>query len=593
MHKSILRISLLVALCFAFACKQKIAVNPEITKEELYQHIDFLASDSLMGRQPGTPYDRVAAKYIKDKMALSGIKLMEKNGYQFLEFIEHQDVGESNTLAVNGIRFGFGDDFTVLPFSSSDTLVSTAVFVGYGLNFFSDTLTWDDYATVNVSEKWAIMLRGNPFGDNPNSPLATHTSDRYKAMRAKDQGAAGVILVSGEQFDRQDHITFSRQKSFNIDIPVVHIKRSVANAILKPSGKNVGDLEADLMLKKHPSSFAVGASICARTDIVTSKRNTQNVVGLIKGTDPLLKNQYIVVGAHFDHIGMGGKSSSSRMPDSLAVHSGADDNASGVAAVLEIGQRLAHQATRRSVVVVAFAAEEMGLLGSRYFVENLPVPRDSIVTMINIDMLGRLNEESTLQVGGVKTSAEAENLLLSTNEGYSFNLALSPQGYGPSDHASFYAQNIPVLFFSTGPHTDYHTPNDRIQRINFDGLQRASNFIFDVVTEIANAPQALTFQEAGPAQPSSRHGQELKVRLGIMPDVSGAPAEGLRVLAVTEDQPAWVAGIQKNDMITAINGKPVRNIQDYMFRLQDLTAGSTISVELKRRGKTMVVLVQL
>lgn len=593
MHKSILRISLLVALCFAFACKQDITINPEITKEELYQHIDFLASDSLMGRQPGTPYDRVAAKYIKDKMDVSGIKLMERNGYQFLEFIDHQDVGDNNALSVNGVRFGYSDDFTVLPFSSSDTLISTAVFVGYGLNFFSDTLTWDDYASVNVSEKWVIILRGNPFGDNPNSPLAGHTSDRYKAMRAKDQGAAGVILVSGEKFDKHDHISFSKQKSFNIDIPVIHIKRSVANVILKPAGKNISDLEAELLKNRHPNSFSVGANICARTSIVTNKRNTQNVVGLIKGTDPILKNQYIVIGAHFDHIGMGGKNSSSRMPDTLAVHNGADDNASGVAAILEIGQKLAHRTSKRSVVVVAFAAEEMGLLGSRYFVDNLPIPRDSIVAMINIDMLGRLNDERSLQVGGVKTSAEAENLLQSTNERYSFNLALSPQGYGPSDHASFYAQSIPVLFFTTGPHIDYHTPNDKIQFINFEGLQQATSFIFDVVKEIADAPQTLTFQEAGPAQPSSRHGQELKVRLGIMPDVSGAPAEGLRVLAVTENHPAWVAGIHKSDLITAINGKPVRNIQDYMFRLQELSAGSTISVELKRNGLTIVVLVQL
>ena len=568
-------------------------VNPEITKEELYQHIDFLASDSLMGRQPGTPYDRVAAKYIKDKMDLSGIKLMERNGYQFLEFIDHQDIGENNTLSVNGMRFSFGDDYTVLPFSSSDTLMATAVFVGYGLNFFSDSLSWDDYAGANVSEKWVIILRGNPYGENPNSPLAAHTSDRYKAMRAKDQGAAGVILVSGEKFDKQDQVFFSKQKSFNIDIPVIHVKRSVVNAILKPAGKNIRDLEADLLRTKKPCSFAVGANICARTSIVTNKRNTQNVVGLIKGSDPLLKNQYIIIGAHFDHIGMGGKNSSSRMPDTVAVHNGADDNASGVAAILEIGQKLAHKTAKRSVIVVAFAAEEMGLLGSRYFVDNLPIPRDSIVAMINIDMLGRFNEERSLQVGGVKTSAEVEDLLLSINENYNFSLALSPQGYGPSDHASFYAQNIPVLFFSTGPHIDYHTPNDKIQFINFEGLQQASSFIFDVVKEIADSPQSLTFQEAGPAQPAARHGQELKVRLGIMPDVSGAPAEGLRVLAVTENQPAWVAGIQKSDLITAINGKPVRNIQDYMFRLQELTAGSTVSVELKRNGSTKVVLVQL
>lgn len=589
----LIRFSLVLALCFALSCKQEQTVNPDITKEELFKHVDFLASDSLMGRQPGTPYDRVAAKYIKDVMEVSGIKLLERNGYQFLEFIDHQDLGGDNSFSLNGMQFKFRDEFITMPFSSSDSLMSSPVFVGYGFNFFSDTLTWDDYAAVNVAEKWVIILRGNPYGENPISPLNKHSGDRYKAMLAKDQGAAGVIFVSGEVFDKQDKLLFPKQKSFDIGIPVVQLKRSVANLILQSADKTIKELENTLIKTKETLSFALGTNVCARTSIVTKKLNTQNVVGFIKGSDPYLKNQYIVIGAHYDHLGMGGRSSTSRMPDTLAVHNGADDNASGVAAVLEISQKLAHSSPKRSIVVVAFAAEELGLLGSRYFVENSPFPLDSIVAMINVDMLGRLSSDRTLEVGGVKSSLEGESMLLSANEKYAFKLSLSPQGYGPSDHASFYAQDIPVLFFTTGPHTDYHTPFDRTDKINFAGLEEASNYIYTVVEEIANSLVELTYQKAGPSKPSAEHGQELKVKLGIMPDVSGATNDGLRVLAVNENQPAWLAGIQKNDLITAISGKPVHNIQDYMFRLQELTPGTTISVELNRNGQQRIVLVLL
>ena len=585
--------SILFVLCIAYSCTPKPEVNTDITKEELYAHIDFLASDSLMGRLPGTAYDRVAAKYIKDVMSESGLELLSRNGYQFIEFIDNQDIGYNNLFSVNGIYFDLRKDFMVFPFSSSDTLVSTAVFAGYGISFFSDTLIWDDYANVSVTDKWVVLLRGNPLGDDPASPLSNYGSDRYKAMVAKDQGAAGVILVSGATFDKRDQLVVSKQKNFSIEIPVVHLQRSVANYILQPTGRTIAELEKRILDTRQPLSFVVPANICARTNIITNKKSTQNVIGKVEGADPMLKNQLVVVGAHYDHIGMGGKNSSSRMPDTLAVHNGADDNASGVAAILEIAQKIAHAKPRRSVLVVAFAAEEQGLLGSRFFVENPIVPLDSIVAMINIDMLGRLNEEMELQVGGVKTSVEAEELLIKANEAYNFSLALSPQGYGPSDHASFYAYNIPVIFFSTGPHTDYHTPNDDIDRINFDGLAMATGYIYDVIHEIANASSRLTFQEAGPSQPTSRHGQELKVRLGIMPDVSGATNNGLKVLAVTENQPAHTAGLQKNDVITAINGKPVKNIHDYMFRLQELSPGSSISLEFRRNGETKVVLVLL
>jgi aminopeptidase YwaD len=591
--KPIFRFIALVFLVASVACSTQTKINPDITKDELYAHIDFLSSDSLMGRQPGTPFDRVAAKYIKDNFEASGFTLIAKKGYQFFEFVDHQDFGANNFMTVNKESLKLGDDFTVFSFSSSDTLNAPVVFVGFGFSISTDTLIWDDYIPVNVNGKWAMILRGDPDPDNSNSPFANHSADRHKAMVAKDHGALGVIFVSGNGFDPRDELVSSKQKTFDIGIPVVQVKRTIANKILSASGRAIENIESKLIATKSPDSFIVGSNVCTRTEVITKKRNTQNVVGLIEGSDPEFRSQYIVIGAHYDHIGMGGKGSSSRTPDTLAVHNGADDNASGVAAMLEISQKLLHHKPKRSIIIVAFGAEEMGLLGSRYFTDNPIVPMESIVAMVNLDMLGRMNEERVLQVGGVKTSLETEEILVRVNQNYNFNLALAPQGYGPSDHASFYSKNIPVFFFSTGAHVDYHTSNDIIDFVNFEGLTEATQFIYDVVVELADMANMLTFQEAGPSAPASRHGRELKVRLGIMPDVSGVTNDGLLILAVNENQPAWLAGLSKGDIITAINGKIVNNIQDYMFRLQELAVGSTISLEFNRNGEVKVVLVQL
>lgn len=586
-------IPLFLLSMFILGCKPSATHNPDILLQEHYAHVDFLASDSLMGRKPGTPFDRVAAKYIKDYFEGNGFQLLGQNGYQFFEFIDFQEMGQNNSLMVSKKQKQVNQDFLVLPFSSSDTVSGPVVFVGYGLDMHNDSIEWNDYEHVNLNGKWALILRGDPMPNVEPSPFAGMVSDRQKAMVAKEHGAMGVLLVSGVHFDARDELLSTRQKTFSVGIPVIQVSRALANEILSVAGKRIENIEKEIELQQKPLSLKAGGNVCARTSIITKKRNTQNVVALIEGTDPKLKHQYVVLGAHFDHLGMGGKGTSSRVPDTVAVHNGADDNASGVAAMLEIGHKLLHKKLKRSVLLIAFSAEEMGLLGSQFFVNNPLVPLDSVVTMVNLDMMGRLNREQYLQVGGIGTIKGVDSLLRVFNEPYGFTLALSPQGYGPSDHASFYAHNIPVLFFTTGAHSDYHTPNDRIEYINFEGLTKASHYIFDVVSHIANQAQRPVFQESGPSVPSFRHGNELKVRLGIMPDVSGAHNNGLQVLAAGENQPAALAGIRKGDLIVGINGGEVNNIQDYMFYLAKLEVGAVVSVELVRNGKSVVVLVQL
>jgi len=316
------------------------------------------------------------------------------------------------------------------------------------------------------------------------------------------------------------------------------------------------------------------------------------VVAVIPGNDETLKNEYVVVGGHYDHLGMGGPGSGSRAVDTIAIHNGADDNASGVSVVIQLAEKMAaERKNKRSVIFAAFGAEEMGLVGSKAFTANPPVESDKIVGMFNFDMVGRLDSTSNgLSIGGTKTSLETETLLNDLNTG--FELAMSPEGVGPSDHASFYLQNIPVFFISTGAHSDYHTPNDDAEFINYKGMKKVAEYSYLLLNEVTNRNDRLTFQEAGPKFQRSRGGR-FKVTFGIMPDYAGLEKRGMRIDGVTKDKPADKGGMKKGDIITAIDGKKIGNIYDYMNRLQTLEAGQTVSVDIIRDDKETVLIIQL
>jgi hypothetical protein len=316
---------------------------------------------------------------------------------------------------------------------------------------------------------------------------------------------------------------------------------------------------------------------------------------LLPGTDDNLKNEYVIIGAHYDHLGMGGEGSSSRATDTIATHYGADDNASGVAMMLELAEKFAAipEGSRRSILFLAFSAEEMGLIGAKYFAENSYIEHNQVNAMINLDMVGRLKETSVLQVGGAGTATEMRQILESLNDTTSLRLALSDEGYGPSDHSAFYGKNIPVVFASTGAHLDYHTPFDTEERINYEGMIKVSDYIYAVTETLANSNDRLTFAEAGPKDGGSRGMRRKGVTLGIMPDFAGNVGDGLRADFVTPGKPAAMGGMQKGDIIKSINGKAVNNIEDYMFRLNQLKQGETITVEILRNEKRELLLIQL
>jgi hypothetical protein len=379
-------------------------------------------------------------------------------------------------------------------------------------------------------------------------------------------------------------------------IPIIHIKRELAGKILSAAGYHCDSLERALIRSKGPKSFETGLIVNAQTDVRLDRMQTANVMGVLEGSDPVLRQEYLVVGAHYDHLGFGGPGSGSRMPDTNAIHNGADDNASGTALVMALAKNLSAKKAglKRSILFVAFSSEEMGLLGSKYFVDHVPVDRTAIKAMFNFDMVGRFDKEkNAISVSGTGTSAEGDSLLTMLEPGLPFRVIHSPDGYGPSDHAAFYAANIPVFYFNTGVHTDYHTPFDDTEKLDFETSAKVGDFAASLIMTVDTLSKSLSFRESGAKQQSGRMGRRLKVTLGIMPDFAGTEKAGLRIDGVTKDGPADKGGMQKGDIITAINGMKVENIYEYMARLQKLKHGMTVNVEVLRNGKNEILIIQL
>jgi aminopeptidase YwaD len=571
--------------------------DSRITVAELKKHVEYLASDAMQGRKPGTLQSEQAAQYIAHEFKKYKMQLLADKGMQKFSIVVSVKAGDANRLEFGGRAAKPLEDFTPLAFSCRTGLKSAVVFAGFGLDFDADTLKWRDYDSLDVRGRWVMILREAPDGGAPNSGFEPYVALRKKTFVARDRGAAGVLFVSGEKTDKEDDLLPLRYDASPADagIPVLHIKRRVADSLLTNQGWTVAKLESKLYAEKKPYSFLCRDSVQAFSDVILQRAEVANVVALLPGHDPLLKNEYIVIGAHYDHLGLGGPGSGSRQPDTTAVHNGADDNASGVAAVLELAQALAADKKQiaRSLLFVAFTAEEMGTLGSKYFVENPPVPVKQIKYMINLDMVGRMKtDERSFTIGGSGTAAGMEELLNRLAQGREYSIKLNPEGYGPSDHASFYSQDIPVLFFMAGMHEDYHTPLDDSDRLNYQGHQWLTDYVLQVVRELSRQPQAMVFTEAGPkSQPQGS--RRFKVTFGIMPDFSSTGTLGVRAEMVMPNRPASRAGMLKGDVIVAIEGKPVKDIYEYMHRLGELRLGDRVSIEVMRNGKKEILIVQL
>jgi len=346
------------------------------------------------------------------------------------------------------------------------------------------------------------------------------------------------------------------------------------------------------------------------TSTAPNARSTFNVIGLLQGHDPVLKNEAIVIGAHYDHLGHGGQGSLAA--NSTEIHHGADDNASGTAAVIELARQFAKEKkNKRTIIFMAFSGEEDGLFGSKYYVNNPVWPLDKTVAMINLDMVGRLNENK-LNVGGIGTANEwnwltAEKNITETgkialtsltsapavkpnnpNEGGNyFSLQLNQDGFGPSDHSSFYGKQIPVLFFFTGTHLDYHKPSDTSEKINYGGLTKIASYVAAIAKSIDENPARPTYKTA-PTSAAAGGRSGFSVSLGTIPSYADS-TDGMVLDGVRDDSPASRAGLKKDDKVIKLAGKDIKNVYDYTAALGEMKAGVEYEVVIKRGSETLTL----
>ncbi|MBI4811328.1 MAG: M28 family peptidase [Ignavibacteriales bacterium] len=333
----------------------------------------------------------------------------------------------------------------------------------------------------------------------------------------------------------------------------------------------------------------MGSVISVRTEIEKITARSANVVGLIPGTDSSLNKEYLIIGAHFDHIGMGGEGSGSLKPDTLAPHHGADDNASGTAGLLELAQYFSAQRhmLKRSLLFIAFTGEELGVLGSDYYVKHPFMTLDKTIAMINMDMIGRM-KDSILVVEGMGTSPKFEEIVKRHNID-SLTLRLKPDGFGPSDQASFYKKDIPVIFFFTNLHSDYHKPSDTWDKINYSGEDKVVRLAARVISDLARDDQRPVFTKAA-STPMGMGGdrQGARVSLGIIPDFAG-DTPGMKISGTRPGSPAEKAGLKADDIIIKFGGKEVKNIYDFTYLLGQFKPGDEVEISVKRGSEEITL----
>ena len=569
-----------------------------ITSERLMPHIRYLASDELEGRLAGSPGAEKAASYIAEQFARRNLlPLGDEGSYlQGFSFVSGVRLGSANSLEAawgtggSSNRAGGsgvlepGGDFTPVSFSLSGEFEGAAQFVGYGIS--AESLQYDDYREADVKGKFVFVLRYGPEGDDPHGQFGRYHALRYKAQTARDRGAKGIVFVDdSEDFSKSTLSKLRFDRSFaDSGIAALAISRPTARRILAGAGLNLDTLEGSARGRKGSAADMPGVHLKFRSDLVKETRSARNVVGLLKGAGDLAE-EVLAIGAHFDHLGMGEVSSLAAKPGS-EIHNGADDNASGTAGLVELAGALASRKDqpRRSVLFLAFSGEEQGLLGSRHYVNHPAIPLEKTVAMINMDMIGRM-QGKRLIVGGTGSSPGWRDLLTRLNEDADFELKFREGGFGPSDHSSFYGRDIPVLFFFTGVHGDYHKPSDDYDKIEAVSTARVVEFIFRTADSIRGMDQRPAFRKtAGEPRESGRTG--FRVTLGIIPDY-GEEVEGVRLTGVREGSPAAKCGLQSGDLIVGWSGKKITNIYDLTYLLQEHRPGDEVDISVVRDGEEL------
>ena len=538
----------LIIFCSVDAQKVKKADRPILAN--LKNHIEYLASDKLEGRRTGTNGEKLAMDYISSQFREIGLAAKGKEGYyQSFEVNEGKQINAGTSLSINKNKLLPGKDFFPFPFSPNATIGAMATI-----------------AIREVSMPWFVDLE-EIIGENKNNPhfdLVDYI--RNNAIKAAERGATAIIIYNSSSQD--DKLEFSaKDKSPLLTIPVVYVSKDVA--------------------KKYFSDDAATIEVQMKIEVGEKIRTGHNVIGYVDNGAPIT----VVLGAHFDHLGFGEDGNSMMRTGEKLIHNGADDNASGTAAIIELARLLKKSKSKNNnYLFIAFSGEELGLFGSKYFTEHPTIDLGSVGYMINLDMIGRLNDSSkTVTIGGYGTSPEWGNVFTSArNKNSLLNFKYDSSGTGPSDHTSFYRKDIPVLFYFTGLHTDYHKPTDDFEKINYKGALQIVRQINEMIEKLGNRGK-LAFTKTRETQTTTS--ARFSVSLGIMPDYTYS-GNGVRTDGVTEGRPAQKAGIRAGDVVIQIGEHQINSMENYMQALGKFKKGDKTTVKYKRGNEILETEVQ-
>lgn len=539
-------------------------------------HVRYLADDLLEGRAVGSPGARCAADYIAHHFQDIGLEPAgdEDTYFQAFPIRKGADAGHGNRLEVDGTVLNMGTDWVPVGFSATGAASGALVYGGRGVS--SPGTAEDRYARMDITDRVVVMDWGDP--DAPNRTTLRSTT-HFKATVAAGRDAAAVIVLLPDGMELPD-ITSEDRNAVSIPSLVV-------------AGARADEIRA---------AAESGASVTLSTDVTPSMVDANNVLGVLPGSDPARADEYVIIGAHYDHLGFGG--GGSLAPDRFAVHNGADDNASGTAAVIEIARAMA-QGPRpaRSVVFMAFTGEERGLWGSEHFASNPTVDLNGAVAMLNLDMVGRVVDDR-VTVYGFASASEWDAIVDAANAAIDRPLTIgkAPDAFGPSDHTSFAAREIPVLHFFSNTHPDYHRPSDDWPKINADGLDRIEELTGHIAHSLATAPGRpvnwVEQEEEAPPHGVAASGDQSAtsayggVYLGSIPDMT--PREsGMRLTGVREGSPADIGGLRAGDVIVEFGSTEITDIYSYTYALQAHAPGDEVQVIVDRDGERVTLTVVL
>ncbi len=589
------------------------ATDADYRASDIGRHVDYLCRPELGGRLTGTAGEKLATSYVAGYMASLGLAPAGSNGSYFYSFpfTAGVELLSGNELTSKNKSWAVDTDWRPLAFSNSGTVAPTGVvFAGYGIVAPADQgqKDYDSYVHLDVENKWVMMLRQMPADVSPErrQHFARFSSLRYKAMAARDRGAKGIIIVSGPNSQvRQQLVPLQMDGSLSgTSIAAISITDVVAETWFTKSDEKLADIQKELdrgemMMGFELPDVQVGATI----DVKKVVREGQNTLGLLQAGDKPGKS-VIVVGAHIDHLGTGGGGNSmARDEERQGMHRGADDNASGVAGMLEIAQSMAQLkrsgklAMEHDILFAAWSGEELGLLGSSYFADhffelypNLPKSEKAnslypaVVACLNLDMVGRLRESLVLQ--GIGSSPLWTQEIEKRNAVVGLPVTLQSDCALPTDASTFFQKGVPILSAFTGSHTEYHTPRDTPELLNYEGAAKTAKLMGLVTRSLASSKEIPEFHDQQPTE-GQKARAVMTAYLGTIPEYSQGDIKGLMLSGVTKDAPAAKAGLLAKDIIVELAGRKVENVYDYTYAIEALKVGQETEVVIQRGSVTL------